>query len=445
MSNSSPLFRPEVTAALGSQWMGSIRLAQPLSASLIAIVALIIAAALISYITFGSITKKARVTGITVPVGGQLSVAAPNAGILLNTHVKEGELVKVGQVLFTISTERQNSQGEITALVAQQLATRADSLAAEQRLRQTQYQEKKLALSQRLANLELEYGQLEQELTLSLRRQQLAQQSVSKFETLQGSGYVSAAQTQQKQEDLIDISTRLSTLQRNKTQLQANKIALQDELNTLANTLATDLTQIDRAKASLKQEVAENANRQSSQITAPQAGTVTALTNQNGQAINAGQVLASLIPSGSKEGADRSKAEQTAGLLEVHLYVPSRTAGFIQPGQQVLIRYAAFPYQKFGLHTATVTDVSRTPFAPSELPQNLASTILSNAQQAINGFNGNEALYRVRVRLDEQSIQAYGQAQAIKPGMTLEADVLQDSRKIWEWVLEPVLAMAQRA
>ncbi|MFZ6874767.1 HlyD family secretion protein [Undibacterium sp. Di27W] len=433
MSNSSPLFRPEVTAALGSQWMGSIRLAQPLSASLIAIVALIIAAVLIAYITFGSITKKARVTGITIPVGGQLSVAAPNAGILLTTHVKEGEQVLAGQILFTLSTERQNSQGEITALVAQQLASRADSMAAEQRLRQSQYQEKKQALSQRLANLAQEHTQLEQELLLAQRRQQLAQQSVAKYETLQGNGYVSAAQTQQKQEDLLDISTRLSTLQRNKTQLQANQIALQSELDSLANTLATDLSQIERAKASLKQEAAENANRQALQITATQAGIVSALTNQPGQAINAGQVLASLIPVDAKAVDTNS--------LEAHLYAPSRTAGFIQPGQEVLIRYAAFPYQKFGLHKATVVDVSRTPFAPSELPQNLATTILSNAQQAINGFNSNEALYRIKVRLHEQSINAYGQPQALKPGMTLEADVLQDSRKIWEWVLEPVLAM----
>ncbi|WP_162039625.1 HlyD family secretion protein [Undibacterium sp. YM2] len=441
MSKSSPLFRPEVTAALGSQWMGSIRLAQPLSASLIAIVALVIATVLIAYITFGSITKKARVTGITVPVGGQLSVAAPNAGILLTTHVKEGEQVKVGQILFTLSTERQNSQGEITALVAQQLASRADSMAAEQRLRQSQYQEKKQALQQRLANLAQEQTQLEQELLLAQRRQQLAQQSVAKYETLQGNGYVSAAQTQQKQEDLLDISTRLSTLQRNKTQLQANQIALQSELDTLANSLATDLTQIERAKASLKQEAAENANRQAVQITATQAGTVTALTNQPGQAINTGQVLASLIPVDAKT-AHAGEAE--TGSLEAHLYAPSRTAGFIQPGQEVLIRYAAFPYQKFGLHKATVVDVSRTPFAPSELPQNLATTILSNAQQAINGFNSNEALYRIKVRLHEQSINAYGQAQMLKPGMTLEADVLQDSRKIWEWVLEPVLAMNPR-
>ncbi|WP_162057473.1 HlyD family secretion protein [Undibacterium sp. KW1] len=440
MSKSSPLFRPEVTAALGSQWMGSIRLAQPLSASLIAIVALVIAAVLIAYITFGSITKKARVTGITVPVGGQLSVAAPNAGILLTTHVKEGEQVKAGQILFTLSTERQNSQGEITALVAQQLASRADSMAAEQRLRQSQYQEKKQALQQRLANLAQEQTQLEQELLLAQRRQQLAQQSVAKYETLQGNGYVSAAQTQQKQEDLLDISTRLSTLQRSKTQLQANQIALQSELDTLSNSLATDLTQIERAKASLKQEAAENANRQAVQITATQAGTVSALTNPPGQAINAGQVLASLIPVNAKV-ADTSKADA----LEAHLYVPSRTAGFIQPGQEVLIRYAAFPYQKFGLHTATVIDVSRTPFAPAELPAHLASTILSNAQQAINGFNTNEALYRIKVRLHEQSINAYGQAQMLKPGMTLEADVIQDKRRIWEWVLEPVLAMNQRA
>lgn len=433
---STPIFRPEVTMALDSQWMGAIRLAQPISASLISIAALLITAVLVTYIIFGSITKKARVTGITVPVGGQLSVAAPNAGILLKTHIKEGEQVKVGQVLFTLSTERQNSQGEITALVAQQLASRADSLAAEQRLRQGQYQEKKQALNQRLVNLEQEYNQLEQELALSLRRQQLAQQSVAKFETLQANGYVSAAQTQQKQEDLIDISTRLSTLQRNKTQLRANKISLQDEFNTLANTLATELTQIDRTKASLNQEVAENANRQSSQITAPQTGIVTALTNQNGQAINAGQILASLIPVSEVE----NKAAH-GNRLEAHLYAPSRTAGFITPGQEVFIRYAAFPYQKFGLYKATVIDVSRTPFAPTELPPHLASTILSNAQQAINGFNSNEALYRIKVRLHTQTINAYGAAQTIKPGMTLEADVLQDKRRIWEWVLEPILAM----
>ena len=56
-----------------------------------------------------------------------------------------------------------------------------------------------------------------------------------------------------------------------------------------------------------------------------------------------------------------------------------------------------------------------------------------------------DPLFRMKVRLAQQQIAAYGQSQPLKPGMTLEADILQDSRKIWEWVLEPVLAVAKRS
>jgi membrane fusion protein len=438
-SLNSPLFRPEVTAALGSQWMGAIRLAQPISAWLIAGVALFVAAALIAFLSLGSMTKKARVTGITVPTAGNISIAAPNAGVLVQSHVKEGDVVQTGQVLFTLSTQRQNSQGEITALIAHQLRARQDALIAEQRLRESAMQEKKLALQQRLTNLQSESDQIDQEINLAKRRLSLSQQSVDKFQTLQNSGYVSSAQTQQKLEENIDLSTRLSNLQRIKMQLQANQVNLQAEINALANSLATELAQLNRAKAALQQEIAENNNRHSSQIVAPQAGMLTAITNQTGQNINGGQVLATIIPA---MDASNMKDQQ---VLEVHLYAPSKTAGFVSAGQQVLIRYNAYPYQKFGLQAGMVIDVSKTPFAPNELPQHLASTILSNAQQNILGFNSNEALYRIKVQLKKQSILAYGQAQAIKPGMTLEADVVQDRRKIWEWIIEPVLAVTRSA
>ncbi len=440
--DTSPLFRPEVTAALGSQWMGAIRLAQPISAWLIAGVAMLVAIALITFLSFGSMTKKARVTGITVPTAGNISIAAPNAGILMQSHVKEGEVVQIGQVLFTLSTQRQNSQGEITALIAHQLRARQDTLISEQRLRESATNDKKIALQQRLTNLQIESDQIDQEIALAKRRLSLSQQSIEKFQTLQNSGYVSAAQTQQKQEENIDLATRLSNLQRNKTQLQASQVNLQSEINTLANTLATELAQLARAKAGLQQEIAENNNRHSSQIIAPQAGMVTAITNQTGQNINGGQVLATLIPA---VDANNMTSAQDQQALEVHLYAPSKTAGFVSAGQQVLIRYNAYPYQKFGLQSGTVIDVSKTPFAPNELPQHLASTILSNAQQNILGFNSNEALYRIKVQLKQQSINAYGKAQAIKPGMTLEADVVQDRRKIWEWIIEPVLAVTRSA
>lgn len=428
------LFRPEVLVSHNSQWLGAIRLAQPLSNWLIAGLSMVVAVGLALFLVFGSINKKARVTGITTPVGGSLTIFAPNAGVLVHRFVAEGQQVVAGQPLFELSTERQNGLGEMTALLGQQLVIRQHSLSSERQMRLVQDGEKRRALDSRLQNTGNELAEMEQEIVLAQRRQALSQQTVKKYQTLEISGFVSPTQTQQRQEELIDVSARLGALLRGRVQLHANRLSTEAEIADLAGSLATALTQLDRAEASLKQEMLENQNRKTSLITAPTTGTVTTISNEPGQAVNASQVLATLIP-------NSRAASGASDEMEAHLYASSRTVGFVAPGQAVLIRYQAFPYQKFGLYHGIVTDVSRTPFAPSELPANVAGTILSNAQQTILGFNGNEALYRVKVKLARQSVDAYGKKQTLKAGMTLEADLLQDKRKIWEWIFEPVLAM----
>lgn len=434
-SSQQTLFRSEVLVSQNSQWLGAIRLAQPLSNWLIAGLSMIVAVGLALFLVFGSINKKVRVTGITTPVGGSLTIFAPNAGVLVHRFVAEGQQVVGGQPLFELSTERQNGLGEMTALLAQQLSIRQQSLTSERQTRLVQDGEKRRVLDARVQNMSTEVVEMEQEIALAQRRESLSRETVKKYQTLETSGFVSPTQTQQRQEELIDVSARLGTLLRGRVQLHANQLNAQAEIADLAGNLATALTQLDRAEASLKQEMLENQNRKTSLITAPMTGTVTTISNEPGQAVNASQVLATLIP-------NSRAASGATDEMEAHLYASSRTVGFVAPGQDVLIRYQAFPYQKFGLYHGTVTDVSRTPFAPSELPANVASTILTNAQQTISGFNGNEALYRVKVKLARQSVDAYGKKQTLKAGMTLEADLMQDKRKIWEWVFEPVLAMS---
>lgn len=354
----------------------------------------------------------------------------------MRNYVNEGQFIHAGAPLFELSSERQSINGELTLLIAQQLDRRVESLESEQRLRVTQHQEKKSALVQHLRALDSESHQLQQEIELAKRKLALAQESAHKFQTLQGSGYVSAAQTQQKQEELIDLNSRISQLMRAEMELQANRQQIQADLATIAISLTGDLAQLKRAKASVEQEIIENNNRKSVIITAPQSGIITTITYHPGQAVNSAQVLATLIP----------EAENIPGKLpelEVQLYAPSRTAGFVAQGQKVLLRYHAFPYQKFGLQRGIITDVSQTPFSPNELPQNLASTILSNVQQSSVNANANEALYRIKVRPEKQSIVAHGREQPLKPGMTLDADILQENRKIWEWMIEPILALRQ--
>ena len=300
-------------------------------------------------------------------------------------------------------------------------------------------------LADRISTLAAQSRQAQEELALQRSRVALAKKTVERYTQLAKEGFMSDIQLQAKQEELIDTTSRLQSLERSRLALQQDRQALEGERTALNNQLANDTAQIERSQSTLSQESSENATRKSVVLTAPSGiggtndngGTtgansvlakvqhyrVTALSVLPGQAVQAGQTIATLVP--VAEGKDIT--------VEANLFAASRTAGFLKPGQTVYLRYAAYPYQKFGLHKGRITSVSSTPFAANELPANLASQLMAQ-----NGSN--EALYRVNVQLDAQSITSYGDAIQLKPGLTLEADVVQERRKVWEWALEPLLA-----
>jgi membrane fusion protein len=226
---------------------------------------------------------------------------------------------------------------------------------------------------------------------------------------------------QSQQEALIDQDARLSSLERARLTLSRERLSLAAEEREIATQLATDLSAVDRDLAALDQEAAENAARRTTVVLAPKAGTVSAISIGPGQYVAAGQSLAALQPKDS--------------VLEAELYAPSRTAGFVAAGQSVLIRYAAYPYQKFGLQSGEVAAISQSAFAPSDLPP---------ALQTQFGRQSTEALYRVTVRLATQRIVTYGEIRPLRAGMALEADIVQDRRTIIEWMLEPLFAAARR-
>jgi membrane fusion protein len=116
--------------------------------------------------------------------------------------------------------------------------------------------------------------------------------------------------------------------------------------------------------------------------------------------------------------------------LEAEIYVPSRSIGFVKPGMQVLLRYQAYPYQKFGQYRARVREVVDTSMLPQELglPQNASS----------------EPLYRIRLALDSQTIQAYGKHLPLKSGMVVDASIHLDHRRLYEWILEPLFSITGR-
>ena len=424
---SSPLFRQEVLDAQSAQYLGSIRIGRNPRHTTVAAMALLLASALVAFAAWGQVTRKARIPGLLVSALGTLQLSAAATGIVTERRVGEGDFVQAGQVLFVLGTDRAGAQGDTAALVAQSLLQRRQTLQVERGLRELQARQRQQALGDRLRALAVETTQAQAEAQFADRRVRLAAKSVERYQDLAGKGFVSEVQAQVKQEEHIDLQTRAQTALRTVAALQREQGALRAEQAASATQLQTDLTQLDRSLAALAQDSTENEARRQLIVAAPQAGTVTALHAPLGSAVQLGQALATLVP--------QAQAGE-ASALQAELYAPSRTAGFVQPGQEVWLRYAAFPYQKFGMARATVASVSRTPVNPLELPPGQANALLAAAQT-------NEPLYRIKVTLAGQEVQAFGQKQELKPGMTVEADVVQERRAVWEWVLEPLLALRQ--
>lgn len=413
----TPLFRNAALEKCHVKWLGEIVLVRPLSFLFLTCAAVGVALVIVCFFVLGHYTQRSTVSGQLAPDIGVLKVYSPQSGIVVQKLVSEGQSIKKGAVLYVISSERQsNSTAGIQATVSQQVAVRQQSLRDEiTRMRRLQ-QEEAGALHKKLDGLEAERSKIEQQITGQHSRVELAAAGAARAAQLLAQGFSSAEMAQQKQADLLDQRNRLETLEREKLSIEREMQAQHSELESMPLRQHNAMAQLERLLASTDQEWTESEGKRRIAIVAPEDGIATAIVAEVGQAVDVSRPLAIVIPS--------------RATLQAHLYAPSRTIGFIRPADQVLLRYQAYPYQKFGHARGTVASVSRVALTPTEAsgpPQNTG--------------NG-EQVYLITVTLARQEITAYGNPQQLQAGMLVEADILQDRRKLYEWALEPLFSLS---
>lgn len=418
-----PLFRPEVLADRKTQWLGTVLLAPKISHTLFVAFATLVAAAILGLLFFAEYTRKARINGWLVPEQGLVRIFAPLPGVVTDLNAQEGQEVRKGTPLLTLSTELQSeAMGATRKEIVRQLVSRRKSLAEERTRQQQLYLQQKEDLTNRLATLRLEQQQLSEGLKLQRGRLKLSEDYVARQRHLRKRGIILEAQVFEAKADRFDQALTLRSLEREWETTQRQLLELEGELKNLPLANQTRLSEIDREIAALEQELALTEAQRQVVIPAPQDGTVTAIQTEPGGSANTTVPLLSIVPASSK--------------LQARLFSPSRAIGFVRPGQRVRLRYQAFPYQKFGHYEGVVVNVSRTAVSPSELTPRLSGLT--------SLYGANEPVYRITVDLESQTATAYGQPVTLQPGMQLEADVLIETRRLIEWVLDPLYTLTGR-
>jgi membrane fusion protein len=412
------LFRPQALEYVGTRQLGTVLLTRSFSHTFLTVFFVALAVAVVLFFALFSTTRKAQCQGILLPVGGVTRILPGQSGVISDRRVKEGQLVRAGDVLFVLSGER--SSGSALApqrAVSALLQHRRDSFDAELRQAEQQSRQRIAAQRQRCLDLIAEIERIDSQIELQQRRVLLAEQAQKRYAELQQTGYISLAQWQDKQAELLDQRQRIADLQRAKSASERELATARADAGDLALQAQRDASNLERNVSAMEQDLTENEARREILIRAPQDGMVTAITAEIGQTVASNAVLASLLPAGAA--------------LEAEIYVPSRSVGFVKPGMAVLLRYQAYPYQKFGQYPAQVREIANTSLRSEDLG------VAAPAQAS-------EPLYRIRLTLQRQSIQAYGRAMPLKSGMVIDASILMEQRRLYEWVLEPLFSITGR-
>lgn len=410
------LFRQEAIDAQREKFFGEATVARPLTMWAMTALAIIAAAVMIMVAVWGQYTRRERVEGFLALDIGAARVQIPDAGRVAELMVKEGLEVTAGTPLARISYDRSTETSSSTsALVSGELAQRRVSLAKEQEqlrelgAQQSQQQRKKVV------DLQTELQQLDRELQLQERRLNSSREQAQRFVDLAKDKFYSDVAVRQKQDDVTDQEIRLQALKRQRLALDRDlsNAKLEEPAITLKSRSQVD--QITRQISEVQQTLATEDAKRETIIRAPITGTVTNIAISQGQSVAADALLATVLPKGS--------------VLHVELLVPTRAIGFVTQGKEVVMRYEAFPFERFGQYRGVITDVSQTVWSAGE---------------KIGPMMVKEPVYRVAVTLDQQTVTALGQTVPLRSGMLVNADILLEKRSLFEWIFEPVMQLRGR-
>ena len=417
---SEQLFRKEVVAQSSSQWLGVVRLATPISHRIWTVTALGVAVSIIAWLFLGSYTRREHVTGMLVPQAGLMNVSSPSAATVGSVLVSEGDQVRAGQPLVTLSAERASETlGDMGRTISEQLHQQKAALETD--ISQTGQLSSQQAgdLRAQLAKLEGQVHQVDEQIALARKEVQMDEELLNKVTPLLDKGYIPLFQVQQERGSLLSSQSQIKSLRQQKLAVEQQVVSLRDQLAQLPVSTVVKVNELRRQSAQVEQTLAQNEVGRASVLKAPQDGVVSSLLVRTGQGLTPGQLTMSIMPNDSP--------------LQAQLFMPSRSAGFVHPGANVVLHYQAFPYQKFGLQFGTVRAVSASALAPTEVASILGAPTPPTEPQ-----------YRVLVNLPAQAMSVYGEQERLKPGMAVDGDVLLDRRRIVEWIFEPLFAAGRR-
>ena len=343
------------------------------------------------------------------PTRGADPVRTLHDGTIATVNVVDGQPVVKDAVMFVMRSEligdRVAEQQTIDARIKGEAGR-----ATNERLK---YESRRRADEQEHRRLEERLANLRRQVTLKEQQLKLAREIADRMRAGADSGVSSwldasrpqldvdrlAAELEQVHSDIADASNALARLVH---QMESDRAAFAEVRRALEEE-ATGW----RARKRVLDRDTRPGDDGALVIRSSCAGTVVKLHVRNPDAVvHEGDLLAEL-----------ACADET---LQAELLLPERGLALVRTGQPVKLMYDAFPYQRYGVHFATLRWVSP-------------------ASSVVDG----RPVFRAFADLDAATIAVEGQGRPVLPGMSGRAAVIVGRRSLASYAIEPLRQMRE--
>lgn len=397
---------------------------------------------LLIWALLGRLDIVAVAEGKLVPASYLKIVQPSEAGIVKEILVREGETVRAGQTLMRMDALITNADLEAitTEYTRKRLAlARIDAElngkpfepdfqapAALLREAAAQYQANRNALAAALAEERSRLVKVQQELAAARQQKERLEavlphyrEQDKAYERLVKEGFAGTLMGSDKRRERIEKEQELATQDHMIASAQAS---IDQSLKKLKQIEADYLRQLHAERNEVQAQIDKLAKEQEKQqhrrelleLKAPQDGVIKDLaTHTPGTVVQPGTVLATLVPREEK--------------LKAEVWVSNEDIGFVRPGQRVKLKFAAYPFQKYGMGQGTVEYVSADAQSEEE-----------GCDRGLQGAGQRQLRYKALVALDASALEADGVQYPLSAGMQTRAEILLGNRTVAEYLLSPV-------
>ncbi len=414
----------------------------------------ILVAILLTWACFGKLDIIVSAPGRLVPANYLKIVQPSEAGIVREILVHEGERVSAGQVLLRM--DRQESDADSAAianalkvremqlrridaeLTDRPLVRHAGDSADDLHQVRSQFEAHQQAYREAVAQAEESLRRAEHDRQAGMQTLEKLKLTNPIFRSQAGAyadlgkdGYVPRTTMEDKQREFIENDQEMKAQTARVDALSASVDEAQRQLNELKAKSRSDLQneriEADADRAKLQQEMAKQSHKAGLlELRATEAGVVKDLsTHTIGTVVAAGTVLMSIVP------------EREPVVAEV--VVPNEDVGFVRANQPVKVKVGSYAFQKYGMLDGRVRQVWPDATEPSGTqagrdappdPEDAGKGIASGGFKAL-------------VDLNSQKLLSGTHELPLMPGMRITVEINQGRRTVMEYLLSPILKVAQ--